>query len=329
MRQCSTEYAQVDPALLEFGLFKSLSRNQNRERVSVSRDFAGKNYTVTSPSALDDLALKILLVLCALAGLSTTQKKPSLSGGLRDRLALSSETPQACAVWQGTLGDVLREADMQSGGNNRERVLGRLHQLSGVRISKTDKSHGGSWQSNLISYSESATQGEIRVAFSPGLSARILRETPVQYSHIMLDPFRLSDCPAARILHAILSSRIRVGAIARYSLEKLADIVYLPSDNPADMRKRKSSIRTAMRELAGLGWEFRQAKSASQEVFEICHSTQRRQTQVGPATLASTMTPQFNLGRIPAWRSGSDPRGIPTNVQLYRPFRSASPSQVP
>lgn len=329
MRQYSTEYAQVDPDLLEFGLFKSLSRNQNLGRVSVSKEFVGRNYTVTSPHALDDLALKTLLVICALAASSTTRKKPSLTGGLRDRLALTSETPQACAVWQGTVGDILREADMQSGGKNKQRLLERLRQLSSVRISKTDKNREGSWQSNLISFSESATQGEIRVAFSPGLSARILRETPVQYSHIRLDPFRLSDCPAARILHAVLSSRIRLDATARYGLEALADIVYLPSDKPADLRKRRSSIRTAMRELAGLGWEFREAKSPSKEVFEIRHSSQRQQSSMRPATLALLMAPQFNVGRIPAWRSGSDPRGPQANMQFHRSFRSASPSQVP
>lgn len=288
MRQCSTEFAQIDPVLLEFGLFKSLPRDGASSPLSLHRPFGGIYYTLMSPRTLEDLALKVLLVLCALAALSATAEKSSTSKmntNLWDRLALSSHEPVDCAVWQGTVGDILREADMQSGGGNKDRVLDRLLKLSEVRISASDKTGKRLWQSNLISLSQSQNLGEVRVAFSPGLSARILRKQAVQYSHIRLEPMRATDCPAARILHAVLSNRIRVGNTASYRLGTLAEIVYCHSDNPADLRKRKSAVRAAIKELASSGWEFRQASSGSKEVFEIRHT----------ASIASTLGNQMHL----------------------------------
>jgi Replication protein C (RepC) len=329
MRPYSTDYAQVDPVLLEFGLFKSLSRNRQSPPVTISRDFGGCSYSLMSPTALDDVALKILLVICALAGTSATSEKPSAPGKLWERLALSGDASGPCAVWQGSIGDVLREADMQSGGNNKQRVLDRLQGLSAVRIAKTGPDRASRWESNIISFSENRQKGEIRVAFSPGLSARILREEHVQYSHVRLDPIRETDSPAARILHAVLSSRIRVGATARYSLEKLSNIVYLPSEKPDDIRKRRSSILTAMRDLAHAGWEFRQAPSAAREVFEIRHTPQRPQPKPMSPAFSQVMLPKVTFGRIPAQRTANDPRGMLCSPPHPMLLRSTSPSWAP
>ncbi|MCZ8133853.1 MAG: replication protein C, IncQ-type [Rhodobacteraceae bacterium] len=332
MRQCSTEFAQIDPVLLEFDLFKSLPRDGTSSPLVSSRSFGGIDYRLTSSQTLDDLALKTLLVLCALAGSSAIAESPAMSQAnskLWDRLALSSGEPITCAIWQGSIGDILREAGMQSGGGNKDRISDRLGQLSEVRISFSDKSNKKMWQSNLISLSQNQKLGEIRVAFSPGLSARILRKQRVQYSHIWLDPIRTTASPAARILHAILSNRIRVGATARYSLEKLAEIVYHPSGNAADLRKRRSAVKTAIKELISAGWEFRQETSANREVFEIrnaVHDTSQPTTQANAMLLPGA---QFLGHRVPAWRTKVDPRGS-RGILQHRADLSALPSsQVP
>jgi hypothetical protein len=145
------------------------------------------------------------------------------------------------------------------------------------------------------------------VAFLPGLSARILRKKPVQYSHIRLDPIRTTSSPAARILHAVLSNRIRVGRKAKYSLEKLLEIVYLPSTSTADMRKRKASTRTAIKELASAGWEFRQASATSQEVLEIHHVGNTESLNVGQMGSTPFPSVQIMTGRISARRFAHDP----------------------
>lgn len=332
MRQCSTEFAQIDPVLLEFDLFKSLPRDGTRSPLAGARSFGGIDYRLTSSQTLDDLALKTLLVLCALAGSSATAESPATSQAnskLWGRLALSSPKPVACAVWQGTIGDILREAGMQSGGGNKDRVIERLLMLSEVRISASDQSNNELWQSKLISLSQNQKLGEMRVAFSPGLSARILRKQRVQYSHIWLDPIRMTASPAARILHAVLSNRIRVGATARYSLEKLAEIVYRPSDSAADLRKRRSAVKSAIKELISAGWEFRQETSASREVLEIrntVHDSSQPTSQVNTILAPSV---QFPGHRVPAWRTKVDPRGSRGILQRRAPLSPLPSSQVP
>lgn len=268
------DFAQLDPVLLELGLFHSLPKNAVPTPVAVSRDFGDGTYSVTVEQRLDDLALRVLLALCALAADARTseQRDSARVPLLWDRIAISQSSAAPLAVWQGTIGDILREAGLKDAGENRDRVLHRLGALASVRLRKQDKSSARLvWESNLLGFVARKREDskEIRVAFYPGLSACLLRNQKVQYTHIELAPIREKASSATRILHAVLSNRFRLGTTIRYSLKALSEIVYGNAGSPAAQRKRMSNVRAAIDELATMGWAFELQRPSSKAVYEI------------------------------------------------------------
>lgn len=268
------DFAQLDPVLLELGLFRSLPKNGVPTPVAVSRNFGDGTYSVTAPQHLDDLGLRVLLALCALAAEARTseQRETAETLLLWKKIAVSRSSATPLAVWQGTIGDILREAGLKDTGDNRDRVMHRLGALASVRLRKHDKSSARLvWQSNLLGFvaRKREDRKEIRVAFYPGLSACLLRNQRVHYTHIELAPLREGASPAARILHAVLSNRVRLGTIARYSLKALSEIVYGDAASPAAQRKRMSNVRAAIDELAAIGWAFELQQSSSKTVYKI------------------------------------------------------------
>lgn len=266
------DFAQLDPVLLELGLFRSLPKNGVPTPVAVSRNFGDGTYSVTAPQHLDDLGLRVLLALCALAAEARTSKqKESVKASLLwERIAVRQSNAAPLSVWQGSIGDIFREAGLMDAGENRDRVLLRLGALASVRLRKQAKSSARLiWESNLIGFIEHEETSKVRVLFYPGLSACLLRNQRVHYTHIELAPLREGASPAARILHAVLSNRVRLGTIVRYSLKALSEIVYGDTGSPAAQRKRMSNVRAAIDELAAMGWAFELQRSSSKMVYKI------------------------------------------------------------
>lgn len=283
-----TRFARIDPVTMETGLFCLRPRGAEKEEAAflVTHRHGARRYQYEAPYALDHVALRVLLALCALAAMSQqpVSAAPSQEGFQAGRARLNPEF-EACQLitgnWTGPLATLTREAGMTTAGSNLARVRQRLQELAKVRVTvfdaDTDSLIGAA---QLISFLSERDSNRVLITLGPWLSKAVLPSLKGQYVPICLETLRQLKDPAGQILHAVFSSRIRESRTTpvRYGVNAVAAIPYAKGSaaGGATQRKRHASVRRAMRALAASGWRIEPVPATK----EGCYDILRRQTVI-------------------------------------------------
>jgi hypothetical protein len=261
-----TTHARLDVITPQAGLFRVVPDNP-RSRPTAPLD--GYRYQVEhdgmmigfrSVAQLTATDWKFFVSVCALAGLDGqrfdgTAADPPLpllwSGFGSEGIAAS----RAALRLRTTAYAVLAELGLTDGGDNRRRLTEALIRLSVVRqfLWKGSRVVSGA---NLLSFAHDEASGELLVGLSPQVARTALGESK-QHTRVSLEEVRRLFHPAALIIHAALSARLRVGdsRSATYHLDTLGELAYGPTAHPATRRSRRRSLRRALGELGQLpGW---------------------------------------------------------------------------
>lgn len=276
-----TRFARLDPVTMETGLFCLRPRGAEKEEATflVTHRHGARRYQYEAPYALDHVALRVLLALCALAAMSQqpVSAAPSQEAFQAGRARLKPE-PEACQLitgsWTGPLAMLTREAGMTTAGSNLARVRQRLQELAKVRITVFDTDTGSLIEgAQLISFLSERDSNRVLVTLGPWLSKAVLPSLKGQYVRVCLETLRQIKDPAGQILHAVLSSRIRERRTTpvRYGVNAVAAIPYAKGSaaGGATQRKRHASVRRAMRALAASGWRIEPVPATKEGCYDI------------------------------------------------------------
>ena len=297
-----TRFARLDPVTMETGLFCLRPRVAEKEKATflVTHRHGARRYQYEAPYALDHVALRVLLALCALAAMSQqpVSAAPSQEGFQAGRARLNPE-PEACQLitgsWTGPLAMLTREAGMTTAGSNLARVRQRLQELAKVRVTvfdaDTDSLIGAA---QLISFLSERDSNRVLITLGPWLSKAVLPSLKGQYVPICLETLRQIKDPAGQILHAVFSSRIRERRTTpvRYGVNAVAAIPYAKAAtagerSSATQRKRRAGARRAMQALAAVGWRIEPVPATKGGCYDIL----RRPPPAMPAPPQTRLAP--------------------------------------
>jgi hypothetical protein len=291
-----TTFARLDITLPQSGIFRAVSHNPaTASRAEVVFRMVHSDAVVEYRGVqCTHVDLRVLIVLCALAGL---EKNPFDGRG---------EVPPFPALWSAlsthgtaqnlaalavrtTLAEVLREAGMSDTGANRRRIVNCLIRLSMVRqfISVDARVRSGA---NLLGFEVDSSSGDLLVGVSPHIARAILFQyvpgsRSLQFARIDVDELRSVRDSAATIILVALSARVRPGGYAKYGIDALAQLAYGPTDNPATRRKRRARISEALEDLGGLlDWTIE--RSSANAVVIRRGGTARRSLSAGDERLS-------------------------------------------
>jgi hypothetical protein len=263
-----TTHARLDVVTPQAGLFRAVPDNPRSRppappgghRYSVMHD--GIDIEFRSGVQLTAPDWQLYVAICALTGLDG------------ERFNGATVDPPLPILWDGfgsegiaasrdalrlrtTAYAVLREAGLTDTGENRRRLTEALIRLSAVRqfLRKGAKVVSGA---NLLSFASDENTGELSIGLSPQ-SARAAIGEAKQFVRISSAEIRQLSHPAALVIHAALSARLRIGDPrgATYHLDTLGELAYGPTNNAATRRSRRRGLRAALAELGELSaWHW-------------------------------------------------------------------------
>jgi hypothetical protein len=157
---------------------------------------------------------------------------------------------------------LLQELGRGRSEDDYDAVRSGLHRLAHVSISiknETGEEMGGC---SLLSFKFDKELKELTVVLSP-LASQYLLGICKQHLRLSLIETRALSSDAAVLLHAYLSSRIRLEKWARFEIDALVTRVYGSSKTSKIMRDRRTYIRKAIVEIIErLGWQGRDLKES-------------------------------------------------------------------
>lgn len=204
-----SKYAKVDPAFFTDGLF--VPKANKSKAISIEREwdngiikFRGVQLGVAHQS--------VLLALCARAGrggeLILKGSKNDLHAAQMDLLeCLGDAQDAATAIVEVTAYSLLVDADMSDGGSSYERLIQYLMELQTLVVYRKSKHLDKGGSSNVLKFSH--TGSCFRISLNWRLANAILGDS--QYVQVSLFERNLLSDPVAKILHAWLSSNVRLG----------------------------------------------------------------------------------------------------------------------
>ena len=254
-------YAILPPAVvLSPGLFRSIQKTGIREELAVAYRSGGRIIHLRGPEWLGGDDLRVLQGVAAFAGCQRVElpASPETDGGKRLREQLHAEhraAERSTLALTVTLTDFAKAIGYSdTGGRVRKTILACLKRLSEVTV--TAEADGqATCQGRLLAFIEGVGGGDFTAALHPYLAAPIVGNTALQFVHIDLADTRRLTSTAARLIHHRLCGWVDRGDRRRATLETLQG--YLWPDAPATgstNRTRQQATRTAIEEIAALGW---------------------------------------------------------------------------
>lgn len=256
MKTCKQRIAKHDPAhCLAPGLFASLPKGGKRQLMSVKYKAGNSVIEFTGPQlGADDLRVLQGLVSLAtrpdtgkrLGPTPTTELGQTLRAGLETTGAAATQPAQAVKATYKAFFD---EVAMAGGGKQVKALRACLRRLYAVTIfvQRDGKESGHRLLNSYESDSDSLV-----VALNPLIAAAI----GGRYIGISMSEVRAIKSDPARLIHQRLCGYLRPAESTCISLDVLTAYAYLPTDNdsPATQRKRRHAVRSALSELAAIGW---------------------------------------------------------------------------
>lgn len=248
-----TRFALLDPVTPAAGLFRCDSKIKSSSRhhpTCVRLEHGGWDVELSCQYALGADDWRILVTLVALAGLDGERVDPEDTARQAGLSLAGDAVREPTLTVTTTAYAVLREAGLSDNGPNRRALSRSLDRLLTVlqRVTKkgSDKGLSGC---HLLSY-EHDDQGRLVVTLAPGL-VRALLGTATQYARVSLVEVRAIGRNApALVLHAYLSSRVRLGAQFVFTLDTLVRAVYpAGAGGPATLRQHRRRVRAALKAL--------------------------------------------------------------------------------
>ncbi len=278
--QYDLTHVQHDPAhCLAQGLFRSLGpKDRQKLKLAVVYKLGDKQIEFSGPEPLGANDLRILQGLIALAAISGENKKGAIVTAqplsekgkkLREGLELKWDAVnENAAVAEVSFANLAKEIGYSPTTHNFTIMRECIERIFKVTvIVKADNKRLGF---HLLSYYESENNkdkkdGKFYVALNPLLTNAVLGKE--HYVRIDMNEVRVIQSDPARLIHQRLCAWIDFGETKRVDLNILCEYVWPDkTDNKKTLWKRQNTVRKALQEIAGLGWEI---KEYSKNKFEI------------------------------------------------------------
>lgn len=251
------------------GLFRSIKKgDRKRLKLDVAYDFGdGQRIEFSGPEPLGADDLRILQGLIAMAGPGGIELSPEplTEAGVQLRCSLEPKwdaVQQAALVVKGSYAALAREIGYAN-PNNTTPIRDCIERLWKVSIiAQNGKKRQG--YRLLSEYQSDDVSGSLHVALNPRITQAILGGRP--HTRIELAEVRQLETDPARLMHQRLCGWIDPGKCRKAALDTLCGYVWPDCANPAAMKKRRQSVRKALAELAGVGWEIDEYSSAKFDI---------------------------------------------------------------
>ena len=246
-------------------LFRSLKKGE-REISKLDVTYEGDGYTVefSGPEPLGANDLRTLQGLVGMAGPSKC-KLPAIPNTPAGQALRAMLEMQGDAADKDTLVAVgsYRELAASVGYKNpnfTKSLRDCIERLWKVSIIVQVGSIRSLYRLLASVHSDSHT-GSLLVALNPMIAQSVWGGKSVKYTHIELAEVRGLKTDVARLVHQRLCGWVDPGQVRDVSVKTLAEYAWPdPSPVTATTKKRNSAVRTAMRELSGVGWTTTEVK---------------------------------------------------------------------
>lgn len=252
-------HARHDPATcLAPGLFRSLRRGERkRSKLDVVYEYGKDSIRFWGPEPLGADDLRVLQGLVAMSGPDglVLRPEPNTEGGRQLRLALDlkgESAEQNSLVIKGSFSQLARELGYPEGGSQFKAIRNCIERLWAVSVIVESGGRGQGFRI-LSDYASHEDEGKLFVALNPRLAEAVMGERP--HARINMDEVRALKSDPGRLIHQRLCGWIDQGKSGRVELTTLCGYVW-PDEAAAGsaMRMRRSTVRKALIELAGVGW---------------------------------------------------------------------------
>lgn len=256
-------HARHDPAhCLAPLLFRSLQKGERgTSKLHVVYEFGSVHIEFKGPEPLGADDLRVLQGLVALAGPSTLllNHEPKQEAGVkvREKLHLSGNAEKEKAILiKSSFRLLAREIGYSAdSGRTLQAIRSSIERLWQVSIivqsGKTRK--GFRMLSEYCSVDGTgANDGRLYVALNPRITEAVLSDRP--FTRIDMNEVRKLKTDPARLLHQRLCGVIDPAKTKKITLEKLCSYVWSETKVGATVRQRKFKVRSALKELGGVGW---------------------------------------------------------------------------
>jgi hypothetical protein len=253
-------FAKIDPVTLETGLFRVLPKQRGGVQLpfSIEHEHAGVRFQYIGHH-VDHIGLGVFLGaagVAAIEGMSVSEEvQDARVQSLIQNLQLSENIANSeTLLWHGKLLDLAEACGVSRTTSGRKTVLARLEQLASLKLHQDDGEQ--EFSQHILSYTLDPSGKKIAVMFGPHLARYITATGKRQFVKIDLEKFRVVEEPAAKILHAVFSSRIKPSQRHLSTLRgvTLSDTAFGPTDSVDTLRYRYSCIKRAIKDLDAAGW---------------------------------------------------------------------------
>ncbi len=275
-------HARHDPAhCLAPGLFRSLKRGDRKYfKLDVKYDYGEKQQLrFVGFEPLDAQDMRMLQGIVALSGPKgiVLEPEPSTDCGRQLRLMLETKLDAERAdalVVKGTLGGLMREIGyLTDGAAARQDLKDSLRRMSNVTVFVSEGQREASF--HLLSYVFDEADGSLFIALNPRVTEAILGRRG--FTRIDMHEVRALKSDPARLLHQRLCGWISPGKPRVVELDTLCMYVWPDkNDNTNTVKTRRQTVRKAMLELKGLGWDITEC---GKNKFEINRPTRPNATR--------------------------------------------------
>jgi len=258
-------HVRHDVAHVLSGLFRSVPRGKRKGmKLDITYQFQDETirFLGYEPLGVDDLrVLQGLIGLAAIGGENgrgiLLPPEPATEDARQLRLALKTEFDAAHLdgiVVKNSFRNLAREIgyknpDSGSTLNSIRECIERMWSVS-IIVEKEGRKQGFRL---LSEYASDEKDGRLYVALNPRITAAITAGKGGQYYRIDMAEIRALKSDPARLIHQRLHY-INPGERRHVKIDTLASYVWPDKCEPNTLKKRHQTVRTALLELAGLGW---------------------------------------------------------------------------
>jgi len=250
------DFALHDPGLAIASIFRPVCRGRRPQGLNVSHAFDGLSLQFTCFEWLDVRDQSVLLGLCGLAGISSSEISALSAGNIGQQLWLDLEPTKQAVIDKAVVittshYQVLDAARLKdNGATGYDRLKDMLYRLSQVGCrARTDD--GYDWSMRMLSYA-ARPDGGVSVAlngrFAAALAGQHIKTSLVERHSL---PTEISE-----LLHCYLTAWVREGSTQRSSVDKLVARIWgIESAKEDTARKRRERVREALEAVGKLaGW---------------------------------------------------------------------------
>lgn len=252
-------HARHDPAhCLAPGLFRSLKRGDRKKlKLDVTYEYGEQTLRFVGFEPLDAQDMRMLQGIVALSGPNgiLLTDEPDTDRGRQLRLLLNPKLDAAhddALVVKGTLGGLMREIGYVTDGAEARRDLkDSLRRMAGLTVFVSEGRREASF--HLLSYTFDEEDNSLFIALNPRVTQAVLGKGG--FTRIEMSEVRALQSDPARLMHQRLCGRIAPGKSGASELDTLCTYVWPePTENANTMKTRRQTVRKALSELSGLGW---------------------------------------------------------------------------